>query len=61
MTAAGTTFNVEGRRPKEVHDALWRAKVRVRAVNDEVGVRCSTHVYVLDEDVDRIVDVVRAL
>jgi selenocysteine lyase/cysteine desulfurase len=61
MFAAVTTFGVEGRRGKDVQDALWSARVRVREVGDDVGVRCGTHLYVHEDDIDRIVDVVRAL
>jgi len=61
MFGAVTSFSVEGRKPKEVQDALWQARVRVREISEDFGVRCGTHVYVLDEDVDRIVDVVRKL
>lgn len=61
MTAAVTTFLVEGRASREVQDALWKSKVRVRAVGDALGVRCGTHYYVLDQDVDRLLEVVRTL
>lgn len=58
-TAAITTFRVNGVKAKSLQDALWTKRVRVRAQNDERGVRLSAHLYVSPADVDRIIDVTR--
>jgi len=42
---------------KALQDALWRKRVRVRAQNDERGVRLSAHMYVSPADVDAVLDV----
>lgn len=42
-----------------LQDALWAKQVRVRAQNDERGVRLSAHMYVSPADVDRALAVVR--
>ena len=57
LTAAITTFRVEGVRAKALQDALWARKVRVRAQNDTRGVRLSAHMYVSPADVDTILEV----
>ena len=59
LTAAITTFRVDGLKAKALQDALWARRVRVRAQGDERGVRLSAHLYVSPEDVDAIVDVTR--
>ncbi len=59
LTAAITTFRVNGVKARALQDALWGRRVRVRAQNDERGVRVSTHLYVSPEDVDAILDVTR--
>jgi len=59
LTAAITTFRVDGVKAKSLQDALWARKVRVRAQTDERGVRLSAHLYVSPADVDRVVDVTR--
>ena len=61
LTAAITTFRVDGVKAKALQDALWARRVRVRAQNDERGVRVSTHLYVSPADVDVILDVTREL
>ena len=61
LTAAITTFRVNGVKAKALQDALWARRVRVRAQNDERGVRVSTHLYVSPADVDVILDVTREL
>lgn len=59
LTAAITTFRVDGVKAKALQDALWRRRVRVRAQNDERGVRLSAHLYVSPADVDAVLDVTR--
>ena len=61
LTAAITTFRVDGVKAKALQDALWSKRVRVRAQNDERGVRLSAHVYVSPADVDVVLDVTRAV
>jgi isopenicillin-N epimerase len=59
LTAAITTFRVDGMKAKALQDALWTKRVRVRAQNDERGVRLSAHMYVRPADVDVVLDVTR--
>lgn len=59
LTAAITTFRVDGVKAKALQDALWAKRVRVRAQNDERGVRLSAHLYVSPADVDVVLDVTR--
>lgn len=59
LTAAITTFRVEGVKAKALQDALWEKRVRVRAQNDERGVRLSAHLYVSPADIDTVLDVTR--
>jgi selenocysteine lyase/cysteine desulfurase len=59
LTAAITTFRVNGVKAKALQDALWTNRVRVRAQNDERGVRLSAHMYVSAADVDLVLDVAR--
>ena len=59
--AAGiTTFGVSGHTGRELQDALWARKIRVRAQGDP-GVRLSAHVYVSPTDIDRVLDVVAGM
>ena len=58
LAAAITTFRVNGMKAKALQDALWAKRVRVRAQNEERGVRLSAHLYVSPADVDRALDVV---
>ena len=59
LTAAITTFRVNGVKAKALQDALWAKQVRVRAQNDERGVRLSAHLYVNPADVDTVLHVTR--
>ena len=59
LAAAITTFRVDGVKAKALQDALWAKRVRVRAQNDERGVRLSAHMYVSPADVDVVLDVTR--
>jgi selenocysteine lyase/cysteine desulfurase len=61
LTAAITTFRVDGVKAKALQDALWAKRVRVRAQNDERGVRLSAHLYVSPADVDRVLDATQEL
>lgn len=61
LTAAITTFRVEGVSAKALQDALWTRKVRVRAQNDQNGVRLSAHLYVSPADIDTVLDLVSTL
>jgi selenocysteine lyase/cysteine desulfurase len=54
LGAAITTFRVDGVKAKALQDALWARRVRVRAQNDDRGVRLSAHMYVSPSDVDTI-------
>jgi selenocysteine lyase/cysteine desulfurase len=59
--AAGiTTFGVDGHTGRELQDALWAKKIRVRAQGDP-GVRLSAHLYVSPADIDRVLNVVSAM
>jgi selenocysteine lyase/cysteine desulfurase len=59
LTAAITTFRVDGVPSKALQDALWARKIRVRAQSGERGVRLSAHLYVSPADVDAVLDVTR--
>lgn len=59
FAAAITTFRVNGVKAKALQDALWAKRVRVRAQNDERGVRLSAHLYVSPADIDTVLDVTR--
>jgi len=61
LTTAITTFRVNGVQAKALQDALWAKRVRVRAQNDERGVRLSAHMYVSPADVDVTLDVTREI
>jgi selenocysteine lyase/cysteine desulfurase len=61
LSAAITTFRVDGLTGKALQDALWARKVRVRSQGDEKGVRLSAHVYVSPADIDTVLDVVGRL
>lgn len=61
LTAAITTFRVEGVKAKTLQDALWARRVRVRAQSDDRGVRVSAHLYVNPADIDTMLDVVTAV
>src|SRR5262249_23077736 len=61
LTAAITTFAVAGRTGRELQDALWQRKIRVRAQGGDRGVRLSAHLYVSPADIDRVLEVVSSL
>ena len=56
--AAGiTAFGIEGHTGRQLQDALWEKKIRVRSQGDP-GVRLSAHLYVSPADIDRVLEVV---
>jgi selenocysteine lyase/cysteine desulfurase len=61
FAAAITTFGVNGRTGRQLQDALWERKIRVRAQGGNVGVRLSAHLYVSPADIDRVLEVVSSL
>jgi len=61
MIAAVTTFKVEGKKAADVQNALWAKKIRVRVINDDAGVRAGTHFYVLEREIDRLLEIVRGM
>ncbi len=61
LTAAITTFRIDGVKAKTLRDALWAERVRVCAQNGERGVRLSAHPYVSPADIDRVLEVTRQL
>jgi len=56
--AAITTFRVEGVTARDLQNALWARKVRVRAQSDPRGVRLSAHLYMSPADIDTVLEVV---
>ena len=63
LASAITTFAVTGVTGRQLQDALWAKKIRVRAQGQTVDrpVRLSAHLYVSPADIDRVLDVVAAL
>jgi len=63
LASAITTFAVTGITGRQLQDALWAKKIRVRAQGQTVDrpVRLSAHLYVSPADIDRVLDVVAAL
>jgi isopenicillin-N epimerase len=61
LASAITTFRVEGSTARDLQNALWEKKIRVRAQGDDKGVRLSAHIYVSPADIDRVLEVVSAL
>ena len=55
------TFRVEGIPARDLQNALWEKKIRVRAQGDDKGVRLSAHVCVSPSDIDRVLEVVSIL
>lgn len=60
MRTATTIWTIEGVPGHEIQDALWESRVRVRAMGDR-GVRQCCHVYNLEDEVDRTLEVARRL
>jgi selenocysteine lyase/cysteine desulfurase len=61
LSAAITTFRVEGTKAVDLQNALWAKKIRVRSQGDDKGVRLSAHLYVAPADIDAVLDVVKSL
>jgi selenocysteine lyase/cysteine desulfurase len=61
LHAAVTTFSIDGVPGKDVQDAAWREKIRIRAVHEEYGCRVGTHYYVQDDEIDRLLSTVSTL
>jgi selenocysteine lyase/cysteine desulfurase len=61
LTAAITTFRIDGVKAKALQDALWARRVRVRAQGDDRGVRLSAHLYLGAADIDRVLEVAESL
>ncbi|HQZ17653.1 MAG TPA: aminotransferase class V-fold PLP-dependent enzyme [Vicinamibacteria bacterium] len=61
LASAITTFRVEGTTARDLQNALWEKKIRVRAQGDDKGVRLSAHIYVSPKDIDRVLEVVSVL
>jgi selenocysteine lyase/cysteine desulfurase len=61
MCAGATTFGLENKTADELQDALWEAKIRVRAQRNDRRVRLSAHLYVSPDDIAHTLDVVRTL
>ncbi|MGE5357750.1 MAG: aminotransferase class V-fold PLP-dependent enzyme [Bacteroidales bacterium] len=60
LASAIATFAVPGVTGRELQDALWARKIRVRAQGQTVDrpVRLSAHIYVNPADIDRVLDAV---
>jgi isopenicillin-N epimerase len=61
FASAITTFAVAGHTGRQLQDALWAKKIRVRAQGEPRGVRLSAHLYVGPQDIDRVLEVVSSL
>ncbi len=61
LASAITTFRVEGVPARDLQNALWEKKIRVRAQSDANGVRLSAHVCIGPDDIDRVLGVVAGL
>jgi selenocysteine lyase/cysteine desulfurase len=63
LMSAITTFGVSGATGRELQDALWARKIRVRAQGQAVDrpVRLSAHLYVAPADIDRVLETVASL
>ena len=61
LASALHTYRVEGVPARDLQNALWEKKIRVRAQGDDKGVRFSAHIYVAPADIDRVLEVVTAL
>jgi selenocysteine lyase/cysteine desulfurase len=61
LAAAITTFRVDGIAARDLQNALWERKIRVRAQGDDKGVRLSAHLYVAPRDIDVMLETAGAL
>jgi isopenicillin-N epimerase len=61
LWAGATTFGLSNKSAAELQDALWAAKIRVRAQGKNQRVRLSAHLYVNPDDIARTLEIVRVL
>ncbi len=61
LAAGITTFSFNGQPGRDLQNALWERKIRVRAQGGSRGVRLSAHLYVSPADIDRVVEVTGAM
>ena len=61
LMAGITTFSFNGQPGRDLQNALWERKIRVRAQGGSRGVRLSAHLYVSPADIDRVVEVTAAM
>lgn len=59
LCASVTNFRVEGMTPADLQDSLWDKRLRVRHMGD--GVRCGTHFYCAEEEIERLLARVREI
>ncbi len=58
LWAGATTFGLNNKSSAELQDALWAAKIRVRAQGENQRVRLCAHLYVNPDDIARTLDIV---
>ena len=61
LAAGITTFSFNGQPGRDLQNALWERKIRVRAQGGSRGVRLSAHLYVSPSDIDRVLEVTAAM
>jgi selenocysteine lyase/cysteine desulfurase len=62
LACATTVYRLDGWTGAQVQDALWdRARIRVRNVGDQVGVRHGCHIYNSPAEVDRTLGLLREM
>ncbi|MEQ1693769.1 MAG: aminotransferase class V-fold PLP-dependent enzyme [Gemmatimonas sp.] len=61
LAAGITTFSFNGQPGRDLQNALWERKIRVRAQGGSRGVRLSAHLYVNPADIDRVLEVTAAM
>ena len=61
LAAGITTFSFNGQPGRDLQNALWERKIRVRAQGASRGVRLSAHLYVSPADIDRVLEVTAAM
>ena len=58
---APTTFGLNNKSSADMQNALWAAKIRVRAQGKNQRVRLCAHLYVNPEDIARTLNIVHTL
>jgi selenocysteine lyase/cysteine desulfurase len=62
MCAGITVYNVEGLQGTQLQDEFWaRGRMRPRAMRPDFGVRHCTHIFNSEAEIDRALEIVRAL